>query len=486
MKASIGALLIGLAGTSTLLAQTSPAYKNLAPQTPAASAPLPPMPAFLSMPARVGTQALGVSMPPPPLIGSVTVDEKPNKFDPKDPGVVYTDQFEPPIPEPTISFGEPTEIPSGPRYWMSVDFLYWWVQRAPNPQPLVVTGPQTDAFPGALDQPGTRVLYGGKSLEFNPYHGLRLSLGLWFGPDHRLGFEMAGFVTSEKSNSYQATGNAFGNPYLARPFINARTGFENVYFVSQNFDDPARSAAMIGGVNISTTSRIWSWEINGLYNFARNETFAASLIGGFRSVGFNETLHFQESIANINSAGALTLLGAPVPPGVFVTTVDRFNAMSAFYGGQLGSRVHFQRGNCGLDLSAKAAIGVIHQELDIQGSSGIFATRPEDRIGAPGGVYAVSSNIGKHTRNRFGVVPEGNIEFSYGLSDNVVLKAGYSFLYMTSVLRPGNQIDRTVNPGLVPTDIDYGTPGGPARPTFQLNGSSVWVQGVNLGVEVRY
>lgn len=66
-----------------------------------------------------------------------------------------------------------------PRVWGGVDYLLWWVRPGAAP-PLVVTGTAADPFPGALDQPGTRVLFGGNTgLAPDASSGVRLNLGTW-------------------------------------------------------------------------------------------------------------------------------------------------------------------------------------------------------------------------------------------------------------------------------------------------------------------
>src|SRR5262249_14588481 len=67
---------------------------------------------------------------------------------------------------------------SAPRIWARGDYLMWWTKRAGLP-PLVVTGSENDPFPGALDQPGTRILFGDTGLGYSMFNGMRLSLGAW-------------------------------------------------------------------------------------------------------------------------------------------------------------------------------------------------------------------------------------------------------------------------------------------------------------------
>jgi hypothetical protein len=67
---------------------------------------------------------------------------------------------------------------------------------------------------------------------------------------------------------------------------------------------------------------------------------------------------------------------------------------------------------------------------------------------------------------------------------------GYSFLYATSVARPGNQIDPLINPNqseaLLKSISPTGLGSGPFVPTRVVQSSTFWAQGVNVGLELRY
>ena len=409
MKASIGVMLIGLLTANAALAQISPAYKQLAPIDPSPAPPpaMPEAPALLTAQPQAATQipAGSISMPPLPVVPAA---EPAHPFTvPMDLNVPYSEPFvapsftsgpidNPPLPRPGAS---------GPIFWMSAEYLFWFIKKAPEPLPLLVTGPPTDAFPGALDQPNTKILYGGEGLKYNPFSGMRLSGGLWFGSESRFGFEMGGFTLEQKTTQFSAAGNAFGNPFLARPFIDALTGFDNVYFVSQNFADPSRTAMMTGGVEISSSSRLWAWDLNGLYNLHRGGDFAASLIGGFTSIGLRENLNFGESLRNLAPGGGVSYLGTPVDPSIPVTTFDKFDTENTLYGAQLGARFHFQAGDLGLDLMGKTGIGVMQQLVDIQGFTALGGPNNKFLAIKPGGVYALLSNMGPHFQDKFGIAP---------------------------------------------------------------------------------
>jgi hypothetical protein len=72
------------------------------------------------------------------------------------------------------------------------------------------------------------------------------------------------------------------------------------------------------------------------------------------------------------------------------------------------------------------------------------------------------------------------------LTANVRARVGYTFLYVSSVVRPGDQIDRAINPHQVPIDQDFGLPGGPNRPAPELRATQFWAQGINFGLEFTF
>ena len=96
------------------------------------------------------------------------------------------------------------------------------------------------------------------------------------------------------------------------------------------------------------------------------------------------------------------------------------------------------------------------------------------------------SNIGNFNRTQFGFIPEVGLNVGINLTKNWQLTAGYSFLYWNQVVRPGGQINHAVNPGLIPTDNSFGTPGGPIQPAGGFNTESVWIQSLSVGMNFRY
>jgi len=103
-----------------------------------------------------------------------------------------------------------------------------------------------------------------------------------------------------------------------------------------------------------------------------------------------------------------------------------------------------------------------------------------------GGVLALPSNSGHFSRDRFAVVPEIDINIGYQVTDHLRAFVGYSFLYSSNVVRPGDIIDRTVNLTQLPSNLGPGSLTGPARPMIIVRDTEFWAQGMNFGLEFRY
>ena len=141
----------------------------------------------------------------------------------------------------------------------------------------------------------------------------------------------------------------------------------------------------------------------------------------------------------------------------------------------------YQVGPFGIDLTGKVALGVSQQRVNISGLS-------QDAAGntLPGGLRALTSNIGHFTRDRFSVVPEIGVNLSYHVTDRLRAFVGYDFLYWSNVVRPGDQIDRTLDVTLIPAFAPNVQPAGQNRPAVPFRDTDFWVQGLQLGLEFNF
>ena len=140
-------------------------------------------------------------------------------------------------------------------------------------------------------------------------------------------------------------------------------------------------------------------------------------------------------------------------------------------------------------MNSGRQIPTVQVSATINGSAtavGSFVTVFGAGPSAAGGFFAQSTNSGQFSRNQFAVAPQVQLEGGYRLQNGVRLFVGYDFLYINNVVRPGNQIDTTVNTTSNAVITPPGTLAGAARPAPLINGSSFWAQGVKLGASYAF
>ena len=74
-------------------------------------------------------------------------------------------------------------------------------------------------------------------------------------------------------------------------------------------------------------------------------------------------------------------------------------------------------------------------------------------------------------------------QLGYQVNHRTRLKLGYNAIYLNDVARPGDQVDLHLNA----TQIDPNVPvSGPASPTFNWKSDSLYLHGLNAGIEFTF
>jgi hypothetical protein len=172
-----------------------------------------------------------------------------------------------------------------------------------------------------------------------------------------------------------------------------------------------------------------------------------------------------------------------------VQAADQFDAHNRFHGGQLGLHADMHRGTVFCEMTGKVAFGQTYEVVKTEGANQLLLANgrlPIPQSFGGSGIYVQPSNFGRTANGVFAVVPEGTIKLGFRFGDAGRLYVGYSFIYLSDAVRPGDQIDRTLNPATVPL-VSGGPPVfGPDRPARLFNRSDLWVQGLVIGLETRY
>lgn len=365
--------------------------------------------------------------------------------------------------------------------WVTYEYLNWYQDELELPA-LVTTSLDSSVSrsqAGVLSSPMTSVLFGNQGLLGPSIDGGRLRFGVWLDRCHQWGIGAEIFGMSNQSESFFASSE--GVPILARPFFNTLTGVEDAELV-------AYPGLVSGSVQVNVQSQFEGagFQIRNLRRTEEGcrkwwfcgcpEHFCcrSELLYGYRYLQLSESVTIQENLVSqdVNNPGSFDIM-------------DSFRTRNQFNGIDLGWAVKTTRGNWTMDGSIRLAIGNSRQSVTVSGQSVITdpSSVPNQQV-HDSGFLALDSNSGTYNQNEFAIVPEFGINLGYQLSDHLRFLVGYTGIYWSNVVRPGQHIDRDVNPNLLPP---VGTvTSGTNRPRFAFDTTDYWIQGISLGGEYRW
>ena len=348
------------------------------------------------------------------------------------------------------------------RWSVSVEALFSWFKKSPTPVPLI-----TDNY---LDAPGVNVLLGGGTADTNPNAGFRLTGA--YQVDSRMGIELGGFYLPSRSASRGVSSSGQpGSVDLMLPYYDVTIRQENVTEISYRPDYSGTAQATL-------SNSLGGGELDLTWSMPPRDGWRLDLLGGFRFLQLRESYTITTSSPFI-----------PPQPSDIWNTADAFDARNRFYGLQVGARAAYDRGPWVGSVAGKVALGAMQQRVSI---SGALETNDYNHYGEaqifPGGYFALPSNSGEHTRSAFAVVPEVGVKLGYRLTPEATVYVGYSFLWASNVVRPGEQINRNINPTQT---VSWGNdppvkPVGEAQPTFSCVTPDFWAQTLAVGFAYRF
>jgi hypothetical protein len=378
--------------------------------------------------------------------------------------------------------GDPGASPLASRVFGNVEYLFWFMRPAPIGAPLVTMGSPLSA--GITNALTTRVVAGDEDLNYYQTSGIRVTTGYWIDGNRRYGVELGGFLMEQRSHVLNFESDSNGIPVIARPFIEANTGQPTAILVSY-------PGFLSGGVNVTQQNRTYGADLNGLVNIyrsppGRRKACSFDLIGGFRWLEVDERLSITQ-ISTLLPGNTTPFAGLLVTAPAQIGVNDSFGTKNSFYGGNVGGRLEIQKGRWTMTATCKIGIGDTHEILDINGASALTKTGFTAQAIQQGGLLAAISNVDHSDKDVFSVLPEGSIQFGYQLSPAINLFCGYNMIYLSKMVRPGDQLDPVVNGTQIPTSSLFGVPFGPDRPASgTFNQNYFWAQGVTWGINIRF
>jgi hypothetical protein len=389
------------------------------------------------------------------------------------------------------------------------EYLLWWADGMPIP-PLVVRGEVNDnGTPSTVDDffDNAFVVYGNEDILDEARSGGRLTVTYWLDDYGRYALEGDYFGFGQVESQFVDGGDGTF-PIVGRPFIDARTGLnavEDVSFpgimgtVTVDADSTFQSAGIrlrrslccVSGCDTECGDAVTCGSgvcgpmgcgvgVDGgapCLQIFKKGTRHVDVTYGARWAQLDEGLNIREDLEVI----------APSPTPDIGTTFmvnDNFATSNEFIGGELGFLYDWQYKRFSIEFLSRLAIGRTRQRVAINGFTVNTPPGGPAETGV-GGLLALSSNIGDYERNELSVLPQLGITAGYNVTDRLKLVGGYTFVYWSRVVRPGDQIDLEVNPELLPFTTTPGD-GLPARPQFVFRDTDFWAHGINAGIEYMW
>ena len=346
------------------------------------------------------------------------------------------------------------------RLWFRGEYLLWWMGGSDTP-PLVSTSPagtpRSDA--GVLGEANTSVLYGGEKLNTDTQSGGRFSLGYWFTDGQCFGWELNYLGMDDSRDHFSTDTNS--TTIIARPFTNAVSGDQDAVLVS--FPDVAE-----GSIQVESVSEFRSFEFLLRRAVVQRCDYRIDVLFGYRYGRLNDRLTITDNLQELENNNVL------------IDSYDRFETRNRFNGAEFGVVMNRRYCRWGFELLAKLALGRTSSRVEINGSTTIIDGGNSQTY--PGGILALPTNIGVYKTKEVAVMPEIGVNLMYCLTPRTKFTLGYTFIYLSHVARPGDQIDMMVNSSQFPP----GNLNGVALPAFQFRTTDFWAHGLNFGLDIRF
>ncbi|MFP6620161.1 MAG: BBP7 family outer membrane beta-barrel protein [Pirellulaceae bacterium] len=331
--------------------------------------------------------------------------------------------------------------------WVHLDYLLGWRKGQHVPALVTTSVDGTDiADAGQLGLASTSILLGNEHLVDGPRPGGRIDFGRWLANgETAIGGRFYALSDSSSSHVFDATTHSI----LARPFFNVVSGEQDALIVLFPGTDT-------GSIQVTSGASLSGGDIYLRQSWCQIGFACVDLITGYQFTQIDEQLHIQSTSTN-QSVQSLEVL-------------DQFDTRNVFHCGLLGL-ISETEGTCwSLTLLAKVGLGSTQETVRVDGTT-VITDLSGGTNTISGGLLAKDSNIGTHTQDEFTVVPELNVRYTQHITECVDVSLGYTYIYWSKVVQPGDQIDMNID-----------TTPGATLPAMNMVSDDYWMQSLDFGI----
>lgn len=331
--------------------------------------------------------------------------------------------------------------------WVHLDYLLGW-RKGQHVPALVTTSIDgtTIADAGQLGLASTSILLGNEQLTDGPRPGGRIDFGRWLANgETAIGGRFYALSDSSSSHVFDGTTHSI----LARPFFNVVNDEQDALVVQFPGSDT-------GSIQVTSGASLSGGDIYLRQSWCQIGSACVDLITGYQFTQIDEQLHIQSTSTN-QSVQSIEVL-------------DQFDTRNVFHGGLLGL-ISETEGTCwSLTLLAKVGLGNSQETVRVDGTTVITDISGGSNT-ISGGLLTKDSNIGSHTQDEFTVVPELNVRYIQHITECVDISLGYTYIYWSKVVQPGDQIDLNID-----------TRAGVSQPAVNMVSDDYWMQSLDFGI----
>ncbi|WP_404310514.1 BBP7 family outer membrane beta-barrel protein [Neorhodopirellula lusitana] len=352
-------------------------------------------------------------------------------------------------------------------FWARAEYMHWKIDGQQVPA-LVTTSPtgtdRDDA--GILGVGNTSILYGNDELGDDDRPGGRFEIGRYFLGESGLGISASFLFADDEDQRFSADSVSYG--ILGRPFVDVSpTG------VGNNSELIAFPNEFTGNVDVTSSTKFSAGDVllRGILICEPDRQLEGFV--GYTYYQLDDDIAIHDFKRVIGGSSGLAV-------GTTLDETDRFQVDNDFHGAAIGMRSQTCFGGWSLASTLKLGLGVTSSNLNISGAT--TATVPvaggTDTSTRNSGLLVQDTNSGSSDFDEFAIAPELGVSLSRRMNRDWSLSAGYQLVYISRVMRAGEQIDPLLNL----SQLDAGGLVGTARPQRDDFFTDLTAQAITFGL----
>ncbi|EMI56627.1 BBP7 family outer membrane beta-barrel protein [Rhodopirellula sallentina] len=351
-------------------------------------------------------------------------------------------------------------------FWARAEYVHLNIngQSAPALVTTSTTGTiREDA--GVLGLSSTSILFGADELGDDERSGGRFEIGRYFG-NSGLGLSASILFADDVDQNFSGDSVAYG--ILARPFVDVSPGG-----LGNDAELVAFPGELVGNIDVRSSTSFHAGDVLLRGMLISQPDRELEGLFGYSYIRLDDDISIHDFKRVIGGGGGLAV-------NTTLDETDRFATDNNFHGAAFGVRGRTCFGPWSLATTMKLGLGVTSSTLTASGSTttSVPITGGTDVSTRNTGLLVQDTNAGSRDHDEFAVAPEIRLVLNRRFNRDWSFSVGYHFLYLSRVLRAGEQIDPLLNL----TALDPGGLQGYEAPQRSAFYNDLTAQAITIGL----